>query len=214
MKYFLIICFAIVSNASFTQEIKSLTWSDLKVKMDFDDPFTKLSSKQLYNLGQVANIRERQKNPEDELSQYSLSLKDSLENQLIAEGIDIDGLIAQRYEIAALRQKQFEAVDTALNNTNIHIEGYLLPLNYVDNKTTEFLLVPWVGACIHTPPPPKNQLIYVYTNEGYEVKSRFQPVSVEGIIATQSRISTLYLVDGSDEISSGYSMLEVKIREL
>ena len=26
---------------------------------------------------------------------------------------------------------------------------------------TEFLLVPYFGACIHTPPPPSNQILHV-----------------------------------------------------
>jgi len=29
----------------------------------------------------------------------------------------------------------------------------------------EFLLVPYLGACIHTPPPPANQIIHVKTDK-------------------------------------------------
>jgi uncharacterized protein len=43
----------------------------------------------------------------------------------------------------------------------VKIPGYIVPLE--DGKTgmKEFLLVPYFGACIHTPPPPSNQIIHV-----------------------------------------------------
>jgi len=66
----------------------------------------------------------------------------------------------------------------------------------------------WVGACIHTPPPPKNQIVYVKLKEGYEVPSRFEAVWIIGEITTGVKSTELYLVDGSDDISSSYSMFE------
>ena len=46
----------------------------------------------------------------------------------------------------------------------------------------EFLLVPFVGACIHVPPPPANQIVYVKTEKGFDVKGSFDPVYVTGIM--------------------------------
>jgi hypothetical protein len=74
--------------------------------------------------------------------------------------------------------------------------------------------VPWVGACIHTPPPPRNQLIYLKTKEGVEVKSRFQAVKVEGTLTIDDRTSSLFLRDGSSDIYSGYSILDGKVIDL
>ena len=45
----------------------------------------------------------------------------------------------------------------------VRIPGFVVPLEDKDNKVTEFLLVPYEGACIHTPPPPGNQIIQVRT---------------------------------------------------
>lgn len=210
---FLFWLFAFASPAA-TEEFRTIDWEDLTVKIEFDDPFTKLSPKQLSDLSQVANLREKEKLPNASLSPEQQTRKESLEQQLTAQGIDIDGLLARRWEIAELRQKQFETVNPALDNTKVDIGGYLLPLSIVDEKVTEFLLVPWVGACIHTPPPPKNQLIYVQSNKGIGLTSRFQPVRVEGIITTGSRSSTLFLVDGSDEVISGYTMVNATIKPL
>jgi uncharacterized protein len=51
--------------------------------------------------------------------------------------------------------------NNAMDETLVRIPGYIVPLE--DGKTglTEFLLVPYFGACIHTPPPPSNQIIHV-----------------------------------------------------
>ena len=50
----------------------------------------------------------------------------------------------------------------------------ILPLEISGARVTEFLLVPWVGACIHTPPtPPRNQIVYVKSDQGIEIPSRF-----------------------------------------
>lgn len=52
-------------------------------------------------------------------------------------------------------------VEPSLNNARIRIPGFVIPLEKVGNKVSEFLLVPYFGACIHTPPPPSNQVIHV-----------------------------------------------------
>lgn len=49
------------------------------------------------------------------------------------------------------------------NGETVRIPGYIVPLEYDGSKIKQFLLVPYVGACIHVPPPPANQLIYVTT---------------------------------------------------
>jgi hypothetical protein len=48
-----------------------------------------------------------------------------------------------------------------LDGKNVTINGYMVPLDGDADFTKTFLLVPYFGACIHTPPPPSNQVIYV-----------------------------------------------------
>ena len=48
----------------------------------------------------------------------------------------------------------------------VKIPGFTVPLEDFASAATEFLLVPFVGACVHTPPPPPNQLVYVKMDEG------------------------------------------------
>ncbi len=49
----------------------------------------------------------------------------------------------------------------ALNGRRVQIAGFLVPLEDDASAVSEFLLVPYFGACIHLPPPPPNQMIYV-----------------------------------------------------
>lgn len=59
-----------------------------------------------------------------------------------------------------------EAADKAPTNAAlagqlIRIAGFVVPLEEARGEITEFLLVPYFGACIHSPPPPANQIIHV-----------------------------------------------------
>jgi len=50
--------------------------------------------------------------------------------------------------------------EVSLNGQKVRIAGFVLPLERQDDKVTEFLIVPYFGACIHVPPPPANQIIH------------------------------------------------------
>jgi len=67
-----------------------------------------------------------------------------------------------------LRQHDYESGEVQLDiqqftQTDIQIAGFIVPLELGDFTETvsEFLLVPNPLACIHIPPPPPNQMIYV-----------------------------------------------------
>lgn len=67
---------------------------------------------------------------------------------------------------------------------NVKIPGFVVPLEFdAAQNVTEFFLVPYFGACIHTPPPPPNQIIYVEVPGGFSLKSIYEPYYVEGTIA-------------------------------
>jgi len=74
-------------------------------------------------------------------------------------------------------------VVTALEGERVQIGGYVVPLDFDSTKVKEFLLVPFVGACIHVPPPPANQIIYVKPAQPFEIKATFDPVYVTGKIS-------------------------------
>jgi uncharacterized protein len=71
----------------------------------------------------------------------------------------------------------------ALNGKRVRVPGFMVPLEDGADGVDEFLLVPYFGACIHTPPPPPNQMVYVKMNRGSRVRvDIWNPVWVEGTL--------------------------------
>ena len=91
----------------------------------------------------------------------------------------------------ATRATQPPAVVESLNGKRVNIGGYVVPLAFDSTSVKEFLLVPFVGACIHVPPPPPNQIVYVKVAKGFEVKSLFEPVWVTGQLTTTVQFTGL-----------------------
>jgi hypothetical protein len=48
-----------------------------------------------------------------------------------------------------------------LDGQTVKLAGYVVPLDMGWGGMREFLLVPYAGACIHTPPPPANQIVHI-----------------------------------------------------
>ncbi|MNT13380.1 hypothetical protein D3C72_1483490 [compost metagenome] len=59
----------------------------------------------------------------------------------------------------------------ALNGVEVKIPGFIVPLEEAKGEVTEFLLVPYFGACIHTPPPPANQILHVIPQKGAKFRA-------------------------------------------
>ncbi|BDX08145.1 DUF3299 domain-containing protein [Planctobacterium marinum] len=93
-------------------------------------------------------------------------------------------------------------VRTDLNGKQVKIPGFVVPLEG-DETITEFLLVPFFGACIHVPPPPSNQIVYVNFPEGANVDSLYDAVWVTGTLQTEGWTGDLATV--------GYNMTGMEI---
>lgn len=73
------------------------------------------------------------------------------------------------------------------NGRAVRIPGFVVPLDDAQEEGAEFLLVPYYGACIHTPPPPPNQLVLVRMAGDKAVKlGLFEPVYLEGTLAVRA----------------------------
>ena len=83
------------------------------------------------------------------------------------------------------------AIVPELDGKRVRIGGYVVPLDFEATNVKEFLLVPFVGACIHVPPPPPNQIIYVKSAKGFDVQGSFDPVYVTGTIKVASQYTGL-----------------------
>lgn len=100
-------------------------------------------------------------------------------------------------------------VDSSLNNTKVRIPGFMIPIDTVKGKVTEFLLVPYFGACIHTPPPPANQIIHVFPSTPLKDVRMMDAIWVSGTIQT-SRTDTEFGKSGYRMQASAISPYEKK----
>ncbi len=85
----------------------------------------------------------------------------------------------------------FETVDD-LAGQLVRIPGYVVPFNFAsDDQYTEFLFVPYMGACLHTPPPPPNQVIYVRAARDTKITDIWIPYWLEGDIQIERNMNDL-----------------------
>lgn len=79
----------------------------------------------------------------------------------------------------------------ALNGVQVKLPGFVVPLDMSGETVSSFLLVPYFGACIHQPPPPPNQTVFVTLKDAIAVETMYYPVWVTGTLATQGTTSEL-----------------------
>ncbi len=72
----------------------------------------------------------------------------------------------------------------SLNNKNIKIPGFIVPVSIEGDKTTEFFIVPYFGACIHYPPPPPNQTLFGVYKNGFSLEKIYEPFDFSGLLTT------------------------------
>lgn len=71
----------------------------------------------------------------------------------------------------------------ALDGKRVVIAAFIVPLEDDIQRADEFLLVPYFGACVHTPPPPPNQMVYVKMKDRRQIRiGWWDPVMFEGVL--------------------------------
>ncbi len=82
-------------------------------------------------------------------------------------------------------------LNAALDGLYIKMPGFIIPFDVAADGVRDFMLVPYVGACIHTPPPPANQLVVVHSDTPWPGDELWDPVWVTGTISTQLQSTDL-----------------------
>jgi hypothetical protein len=105
---------------------------------------------------------------------------------LIPPGVPYAEIIGEG-EVDAIKDTwlpEFDENATKLNKklhgAYIKMPGYVLPIDMSTAGVTSFIMVPYVGACIHTPPPPANQLVFVDSQKPWPSDKLWDPVWVTG----------------------------------
>lgn len=121
--------------------------------------------------------------PEDIMAKYQDQLNQLQDGDLAA--MDLYDQMQEEFMNAPINDE--------LNAQMVKLPGFIAPLEYQDDTITEFLLVPYFGACIHVPPPPANQTVYITTAEGsgVNVRDSYSPVWVTGELVTDGETTDI-----------------------
>jgi uncharacterized protein len=69
----------------------------------------------------------------------------------------------------------------------VRIPGFMVPLEDWEQQVTEFILVPYFGACIHVPPPPPNQMAHVLMQRSRRIEvNLWDPIWVIGTLKIEN----------------------------
>lgn len=120
-------------------------------------------------------------------------------SEIIAEG-DLDEI---NDTWAPIFDENGVKLNTALNGQRVKLPGYIVPLETGVDGVSEFIFAPYLGACIHVPPPPPNQLVFVTTQTPWPSDSLWDAIWVYGQM--NARLQTTELAE------IGYELIAEKI---
>ena len=128
----------------------------------------------------------------------------------VLDGVDLASLSDNDPRANQLLDKLRQDLDRApvvpaLDGKRVRIAGFVVTLERNDKGVREFLLVPYFGACIHTPPPPANQIVHVLPTVPVPADKAIFPVWVTGTLRTVAAVTA--------EGATGYRIADAQIEE-
>ncbi len=115
----------------------------------------------------------------------------------------IAGMIDHSSEPLSSQQPPSSGRRNDWNGKMVRLPGFIVPIDQSSAGVTAFILAPYVGACVHVPPPPANQLVFVTCETPYEMSGMFEAINVTGLFGTASTYTQLAQV--------GYALTADKI---
>lgn len=118
-------------------------------------------------------------------------IPDDFRPDKLMEEYQVDELADDDPRAVELMDKLQELWDQApvrpdMDGAKVKLPGFVVPVESDSEETTGFLLVPYYGACVHVPPPPANQTVYVQAEQGQGTRPKlFDIVSVTGTMRVQ-----------------------------
>jgi len=79
----------------------------------------------------------------------------------------------------------------AMNGQRVRLPGYLVPIDLDGKQVRSFLMVPYFGACIHVPPPPPNQVVFVRLEKPVSLEDPYGAHWVTGRLSTEASSTNL-----------------------
>jgi hypothetical protein len=196
----------------------SLSWEELidaEARL-YEDPYIDLSSRQLEDLSDVVRLRARLEESglaAQERTELEAKLR-RLETGLGEAGIDVDGILAQRWVVAERRERAATAGNTALDGAKLTLAGYAIPAPPAEDGTPVAYLVPERGMCSHMPPPSPNQMVRVRLNGDWTPQYTHEPVQLTGTLCIAPSSHRIRVVDGEMAMRATYRMDAVSAKTL
>lgn len=130
------------------------------------------------------------------------AILDQYDPEMIAQMDDNDPLMLQIMDQLEAAYRSAPVVGV-LDNHAVRLGGFIVPLEMSEEGVTEFLLVPYFGACIHVPPPPSNQIIYVVTQTPIAQDALYDAIWVSGRLSVDGALT--------DMAQAGYTLVAEQI---
>lgn len=123
--------------------------------------------------------------------EWDALIPDDYSPDKLLEEYKVDELADDDPRAAELADKLRELWDQApvrddLDGAEVKLPGFVVPVEGDTEETSSFLLVPYYGACVHVPPPPANQTVFVLTEPGKGTRpGLFEVVWVTGTMSVK-----------------------------
>lgn len=115
-----------------------------------------------------------------DLQQKQLQLQQDMANNP-EENFQLDAqLLASVIKADTWQALDGYQINKAMSGQYVRIPGFVVPLESQQQTLYSFFIVPYFGACLHFPPPPPNQLIYVQYEAGVPLPDIDTPFVFEG----------------------------------
>lgn len=211
--YLLLILSLVVIEPVRANTVRELSWDNLVPQQTpIKHPFAAIDWEVRLDLQYLADIRYWTQTGQINEKDPEFDQGVSLAKKLAEKVVDIESHLRRYNSYLDEMEKRSRAIVTELDGQLVRIPGYALPLELDGTAVKEFLLVPTVGACIHTPVPPANQIVHVKLNQSYLVDELYAPVWVTGRIKIQQTSQAVSYTDGTSAVEIAYTLEDVDIK--
>jgi len=198
------VAFLLAASPASAGDTPDLDWSQLidQSVQDYDDPYRELAPDQLISVVTVARQREMSEKGES-IDEERLSRETAF---LAADGIDVDGLIAQRWIVAERRERAATSGNKAVDGREVVLSGFVIPAPVDDDGRATAYLVTERGMCSHMPPPSPNQMVRLRLPDNWRLQVMYEPVRLSGRLAIDPTSRRIRVVDGLVSMHATYRM--------
>ena len=208
----IVACLFAIGFPVFADTPKVLGWRDLVPQLEaLKNPLREVDTKLRFDIEYLASIRYWAKTGQISKVDTEFEHGVELEHKFKSNNIDFEPLVARYNSFLDEIERRNKSVVGDLDGRLVRIPGYALPLETSATALTEFLLVPSIGACIHTPVPPPNQMVFVKMDKPYRAKRLYDPVWITGRIRVEHNKKAVVYSDGQSGVESSYTLLGIKV---